>query len=376
MLEYSNEMTRGRWSSTRAQLLWGADPLEDEEAMRLRQKLEAWLDEMPTGTERAECERRLKDFGSNYNHLSAVQELALNHEFTRRGYGIERHPEMAGTTRRPDFRITTPYGPVIVEAVVAGDSSERQGLDNRLYQLIDDLQRVHAGLHILASVQPPIPESFPTRLVRAFLEKELQRGWGAEPDDPRIFRSEKPPLEIEFRALAKTDAADASAIQGFGFGEARSVDSPDRIREALQSKCGIYGQLTEPYVICVFPTMTFRRLEHEREALIGSQVYDVSRETREGTWRTEWDGFFFERDRGRRRHQEVSAVVVLEETRKPGGSIGHFLRVYHNPFAARPLPRETFEEWPQLVLQREGDSIAIRWVEPPGAPVRHEGVSI
>ncbi|MBI4494768.1 MAG: hypothetical protein HY690_18485 [Chloroflexi bacterium] len=342
----------GRWTTPRSALLWGDRALSKPEVVQLHATIEAWLAEVPDSAHRREFERRLKD-RSNENHLSALQELGLHHEFVRRGYSVQREPEMVGSSSRPDFRVTTPFGPAVVEAVVARRSDERATLDGRLWALIDDLERTPSGLHIIADVRTPLPRGLKTSLVRKFLGEQLVAGWGSDGDPDRTYRTDDGSVEVVFSAFpvaedpADEDQGGAVGIGGFGYGFARAVEAPDRIRSALASKARRYGKLSEPYAICIFPTTEFRSLDTERQAI---------------------DRFFFERRGGELAHARVSAVAVFDEVRLGDRSIGHRFRVYHNPFAVHLLPVEVFNGWPQLVGYRTGSGATFEWRDPPGEP--------
>lgn len=146
---------------------------------------------------------------------------------------------------------------------------------------------------------------------------------------------------------------------------ARSLDSRDRIREALAAKETRYGrELGEPYAICVFPT-SFHLICHEEQALLGTVSY-VMASPGQFSKRLNFDGYFLERRGPRRRHTQVSAVVMFDHRCPVGGRFESRFRVYHNPFATFPFPQAAFEGWPQWVLQADGATLG--WNEPPGPP--------
>jgi len=113
-----------------------------------------------------------------------------------RNYGIERDPEMLGSTSRSDFRI---------------------------------------------------------RICR-FRECELAAGWptGSE-DSERAYRTPDGAVEIVFNAFRESEDAERegtlkeedtpAAITGLGFAIARTVEAPDRIRAAVLGKVRRYGEL-------------------------------------------------------------------------------------------------------------------------------------
>ena len=137
------------------------------------------------------------------------------------------------------------------------------------------------------------------------------------------------------------------ALRGITFG-VRSTAPHKALRASLESKAGKYGrELVEPYVIVnwAMPMMVddhFTKLA----------LFD------------ERDGFFTQIRHGRRVNSNVSAVAYYYSLLTEDGA-EFILRIFHNPFAERPLSRDLFDGYPQCEASRQpDDTFSYTWSNP------------
>lgn len=83
--------------------------------------IRGWLQEIPLGGDRRELESRLHETDKG-NRFSATFELILHHIFKKRGYSIERHPKIVGSTRTPDYKVEQSGFCFYLEAKAFADS--------------------------------------------------------------------------------------------------------------------------------------------------------------------------------------------------------------------------------------------------------------
>ena len=267
----------------RSRRIWGKNALQLPYVGELRRLLEEWLAEFPDGTDKSTLENWLKQ-GTDDKHYAAVQELALHHELFRREYGIKYELPRLDVSTRPDFSVRTPAGTFLVESVVARDTEADLEQDRRLKDPLENLQQVYPHVQLLALVRSPLPRNFPLRRVREFLMRELSQGWSVDPESPHTFRSEEPYLEIDFYAVA-ANGTTRQGIADYGFGSARPVTAAERIEHALQRKRpSRYGQLDEPYVVCVSPVLGFHADTAEVHALYGVPRVSLDLQSGRGKW--------------------------------------------------------------------------------------------
>jgi len=94
---------------------------------RIREELECWFADFPAD---AAPDLRARFCARDpAQHFAAWWELYLHRFFSRLGMTVEAHPEIAGTTSRPDFRIGYAGGSFLLEAAATfSGSSRRDGI--------------------------------------------------------------------------------------------------------------------------------------------------------------------------------------------------------------------------------------------------------
>lgn len=95
----------------------------------VRMLLEDWVGRLPEEST-PDVVGRMRS-GDDRQFLGAFWETYLYVTFERLGLGIEPHPGLEGTDRRPDFRLYTEGGSLLVEATVAATSDTDRSRDKR-----------------------------------------------------------------------------------------------------------------------------------------------------------------------------------------------------------------------------------------------------
>jgi hypothetical protein len=229
----------------------------------IRATLEHWFSRYPKAG-RAELSSRFRS--DNLHHRSAFFELFLHELLLRFGCKIGLHPELPGTTRRPDFVVTSQNGErFYLEAVLATDQSkEEMAAEARKNQVYDSINKLNSpdfyvGMDVRG--EPATPPSGKT--IRTFLAKRLgqlnrdevgklfeEGGFPALPQ----WRYEHNGWTIDFFPFPKSgDTFGKMGVRPIGiqFEGFKWIETKVAIRNAILEKAGRYGKLLQPYVIAL-----------------------------------------------------------------------------------------------------------------------------
>lgn len=88
----------------------------------VREHLNDWVYRYPA-EHRPELLGRLKSRSDPVDFYAAYWELFLYHLLARSGYEVVCHPDVPGTSKKPDFRASRDGAAVYVEAKLVGDSA-------------------------------------------------------------------------------------------------------------------------------------------------------------------------------------------------------------------------------------------------------------
>lgn len=284
----------------------------------VRELLEAWVARVPAD-HRVGIVGNLT--GSDDTFESALWELYLYVVATGSGYRVEIHPNVAGTSRHPDFLIHGPT-PYYLEAVAVGRSPESVAAERRLRDLESVLDRVRVDGATLVfeyhrvGARPVRAAKLRENLVRWIDSLDLAalaaqpgafRGSGSRP----AYRFEDDGWVLTFEALpTRSGVPGGSPLIGIrGSGRAKGVDNTTGLRRALDSKANKYGtQLPFPLVTAVLSNTEFPTRNYDvSSALYGltalppASVIDSADLRSDGHWRTK---------NGWRRSHNPSVIVA------------------------------------------------------------------
>jgi hypothetical protein len=183
----------------------------------------------------------------------AFFELYLHECLLRMGYSVTCHPELEGTSRRPDFLAEKNGSSIYVEARSASSSDVAVSKSARVNTVYESLNKLDSpNFFLWIDVAKHGDDPLRARPLRGRLEK-----WLAElnPDEHSMkdrrrkdlpaFSHEDAGWRIEFRAIPKSP--DARGIEGvrplgiFGGGTAQWVQDDETIRGVLLDKGSAYG---------------------------------------------------------------------------------------------------------------------------------------
>jgi len=293
---------------------------------------------------RADVIARLE--ADNTQHRAAWWEVYLHAALIRAGYQLIPHPEVARSTRRPDYLLRGNGFAFYVEARITGHQptsiAARRRL-NAVYDLLNDIDSPNFFLDVdveATSDQPP-----GTRQLRKDLE-----AWLATLDPDAITSPEEWPSwtwrnqtgwALVFRAIPKSPKArgnpDMRAVGIYDHGGVRIVDHKAPLLDALQFKGSRYGKLDLPFVVAVMEDGDYPPdASSIADALYGTSVGDFDPATGAVVERKERAADGYWRDTTGPRHTLVSAVITAWSL-SPWEVPRRYPRVWHNPHAANPL---------------------------------------
>jgi hypothetical protein len=296
-------------------------------------------------------------------HVGAWWELYLFTLFQALGYEVEVHPELAGVSTRPDFRVGTGESAVLVEArhVAAGIVSEPQlGRDEWITAPLDDLAHPNfmVGVRILERASQRPRRVAVTAGVLEWLDRLDPADAATQSIDsfPR-FQGRAGRWRFELQALpvrAEARGREGRRLVGLYPGAGGWVNTAIALRAALKEKARRYGRPACPFVLAPLLTSGFLSIEDVVSALFGSEGIVVSTTSPERVEVVrERNGFWIsgEHFRGTR----VSAVLIGDAL-MPERTGGALPRLWIHPAAARPLtsdfglPTGRFEPDGRVVL--------------------------
>ena len=324
----------------------GWETLEGQQpkVVAAREKLLRQLLEVPEPN-RAAWEKRLTS-KLDHSHFSVRLEISLHHFFKERGWETDIEPELLGTSNRPDFRFRRDANELLVEAKTVLDPQPVDQQDSRLRILVDGLSN---RLSRAISIHPcfDLPPSLPNRRIAAEIEKKAA---GAELLQEFRIEGEHQghPYSLDVTILL-ADEQNSLAGVGATIGQAYSVDIGNPMRKAIQEKAIKYGNMDVPFVVAVWPKVGSHfpyPNDDDLVALFGDKVWHVPAPGMQGVAETvKPNGVFtLQGEYGTRRYSRVSAVMVCQLDR------ADYHRVYHNPFADRPLASDIFLGIPQCFI--------------------------
>lgn len=299
-------------------------------------------------------------------HFAAWWELYLHELFLRQGYEIEVHPTLAGTERRPDFRLTKEGRGILVEAtaVFSGISSKggptgaAPGWMTAAIETVDSPNFFINYGEVLAEGAE--------RLKRSQIVGPLQR-WIAslDPDRERarIEGDGEPPefvlrcrgWEVSFSAWALSPekrGRSSHRVVGTGAPMAGWVNDIEQLRGKLKTKAGRYGRPGEPFVIAVLCLSSFMERLDIEQALFGREAVLVEGPVA-GRLVRQPNGLWFHRNAPI--NQRVSAVLTAVCVQP--WTVGKIApETWINPWAEHPLA----EPWPFTVASAKDSGEIVR----------------
>jgi hypothetical protein len=336
---------------------------------QFRSIINRWLKEMPE-KDRQELISRMR-YGGNREFGACLSELSVHAFLIRSGFKVTVHPEIPGTTTRPDFAALDEEGAVAAYVEVATVNppvaqEKEENRENPLYKAIDGV-KLPSGCALGYNLVRAGKSSPPLKAVVAEVEKWARENEAAAKSGvvSKTFVAGGWSVELELFAGGESTEQAQRAI-GVAFRRGGVIEPHRDMREALGDKGKRYGDLKAPYVIVVadgkdqlFSKNTIKSAL--TEAVFGDEIVQFKNG---GSAHQTFAGNGFWHGTAGARNRHVSAVLLLPDTelwklrnenRQPTLAI--------NPWAQRPLsdalrtlPR--FESDNDLWVFREGNRFA------------------
>jgi hypothetical protein len=310
--------------------------------------LEEWFREYPP-EHAADLRGRFRS-SNDVQHRGAFFELFLHAMLRRLDCAVEVHPELPGTTKRPEFRVRTADGVLFyLEAKVAGDESpEKAGERARIslvYDAINDLDSPDYWINVELRTSPATQVK--RKKLKEFLREQLSsldyedlllkyRDSGFD-EMPRWGYESEGWSAVLF-PIPKGAARGEHNVRplGFQFTPIHEVDTVTPLRSAILEKAKRYGTPDLPFVIAINFVGEHMNGIDEVSALFGDETLvirspDGSAELRRvpnGVW-TSPQG----------QYRRVSGVLIFRRLNAWNfpSAVGN---LYHHVAADKPLTGE------------------------------------
>ena len=326
----------------------------------VRDRCERWFQRIPEG-KRADLRGEFRSTVDSA-HDGAFFELFLHELFTDLGCEVEFQPSISGKT--PDFLLYGKNGPFIVEATVAGGTSNPLDLGPNEQKVLDDLNKLRSPhFHLLYDVEntPNATPSSTKPSAKHVTNKVKKLLVDNDPNDVRSVvenfgRKAAPSEKIEWRdgtmtvwlspRLADVSSQDISDRIVISRMNAKRIDPISSIHRALEVKASAYNTLTVPLLLAVNAANPFFSLDRDALHILWGDLH-----SRKG------NGFW-----SRSRSANVAGVLIFRNA-----DILHMSQSYAtwylNPRYCGPTPPSALLRLPH-------------YIEVDGVPVRMEGENV
>lgn len=265
-----------------------------EHFIRARQILDDWfLELMRHNPDSARDVRARFRSSDNEHHFGALTELYLHHFLLEQGFIPQTHPEMTGSSRKPDF-LAAKDGrqEFILEAVLVYEEFEAARLKKFESNILDAIDSVNSpDFLITASFENSDPKSQPkASSIRQFLQERIDtlewsqvyREYEQHGTLPKWHWSQDH-WDVELTASPVTEEgrqnrSAVSRVTGAVLHKASIVRVDEAIRSNVLGKVNRYGKIGIPFVIAVnvIRESVFCDDEVIMEALCGKEVFHVT----------------------------------------------------------------------------------------------------
>jgi hypothetical protein len=313
---------------------------------RIRQLIEDWVSDY-CPDDRAEMAARLRS-KRDIDFTAACWELLLFHGLRALGFEVTCHPEIARTTRRPDFLVENKDCSFYLEAKVLGEDDADRRQDKRRNDIYHELNtRVHSDdffvwIRFDQESTQPIPigrlaaetQNWLDGLNPAQVRQQTQAA-GPLGATPLFWQDQRSGWAVAVVPVLKNTTGGGGRIVGLTGGGASWIDDRTPIRKALDEKTHRYGnELDRPFVVALGVLRPFADDTDVMDALFGKEVYLFDPSTGVGNSVRRPDGLLI--DPAGPRSRRLSAVLVGTDV-APWLSAATSLRLWKNPWATFPL---------------------------------------
>jgi hypothetical protein len=318
---------------------------------QVRDLLDEWFGRVTDEEARADLRGRLRS-GTEVDFRSAFFELYCHEALRRAGWGLEHHPRLAHTSRRPDLRAsrsgTTAYVEVTTTSTPRLDEASRARL-NAVIDMINDRMEVDQfmlGVEVLnVGNAAPATEPLCARLQAwlSSLDADQLITQGSRDADYGIESLEwtQANWRLVFEAyplLPDRRGPGGRIIGTFRPAEADVIDDVTPLTRRLTAKAKAYGELDAPFVIAIDAVGEFTEDRDFISALYGTPAVRYYQNAGPGAPPLasvrQFDGLWARRHGWH--HTQVSAL--LASTRIMPWTVGSAVpTLWHHPGADLPV---------------------------------------
>jgi len=295
--------------------------------------IEEWMSHVPA-SEQEEFRARFRS-GDNVQFGTAFQELFL-HEFLRRqNCAVDFHPEIPGTSKRPDFLVKPPSTETfILEARTATDVASGPQSNPRGDRIRDFMRQMTLDGYKLGIDELTVGASdLPQKALRKYIVDAIQKDSEKSDGMVRIAPYTTPDgWRIRLTAFSSSQYGSSRSTTVMQEAWGRTWTGPDYpLRDALRKKAGKYGELSMPYVIAINSADVMLTDRDFEETLFGVRpgitLAGMTDELARGFWGTE----------NTPNHRRVSAVLFTKNLWPATVLMGQvYCCLWLNPWAERP----------------------------------------
>jgi hypothetical protein len=292
-------------------------------------------------------------------HRGAFFELFLHELLLRLGCVVEIHPEVPGTSKRPEFRVASPEGTEFyLEAKVATDESNEKASArarvNLVYDAINDLDSPDYWVNVEPRGAPA--SQVPTKKLKAFLTEQLR----SVDYDEMVRRYQQTGLadlprwsyefegwSAEFFPIPKVRARGQKGLRPMAIQMIAPYwpDPVTPLRTAILAKAKRYGTPDLPFVIAINALSEDIDDDDVDSALFGDESWIIKNVDDAPEFRRVMNGVWTSPEG---RYTRVSAVLVFQKLSAwnfPSAKV----RLYHHFDASKPLGG-ALRQLPQAVI--------------------------
>lgn len=231
---------------------------------RVRDLLDEWFSGVPDEEARADLRGRLRS-GTEVDFRSAFFELYCHEALRRAGWGLEHHPLLAHTSRRPDLRASRGGVTAYVEVTTTSTPRLDEAATARLNTVIDkindriEVDQFSLGMEVLnvgdtAPATEPLCARLQAWLASLDADQLVIRGSRDADDGIEFLEWGQGSWRLVFEAypLAPDGRGSGGRIIGtLRPAEAQCIDDVTPLRKRLSVKTKAYGDLDAPFVIAI-----------------------------------------------------------------------------------------------------------------------------
>lgn len=300
---------------------------------------------------------------------TSVAELYFANYLVGKKYTLKLHPKLKSKSTRPEMKVTrskkkSPHFYLEVKTFF------QEGADRNSWKVLNDIVEsakkkidnnlpYHISIYAKDKPHANLKYSRVVNKILKMVEDYKKRGKKRETHTSDIVVN-----DIRFTIWIRYIESDTLSF-GMSPGGG-SVNTADKIKNAIKKKSLKYGRLKSPFVLVLDTHDAIKFGRHQLEnALFGLTVISWKINPLDGS-PIENEPSVVSRDNSGiiKPHKltRLSAVVYHDLRLFDTGNI-HTIRVYHNPFAKYPLPREVFSEHPQYMpIETKKGGGYMKWI--------------